>query len=278
MRSLRPRSVSILSFFVVLAACGGKQPPTASAPSTTAPPASSQAASSQVAPPSAPPGSVGPSEETIRAFLAARPGEEPASSTQMDGLHALSDADEALRQKCSAAKDKAVAKASKKDMGKQMADAFKAMDGVSKRCLDLGLLKQTQGQAEAKDMRAQSEMRVIAKGLAASKESCGAGAQNPKPRMGPCFNLEPVLWDREGWSCVAKGLSKEDRDAFEVGAAYVYSFKVDAAAGGYEVVGRGCSLLLGQKDSGNAETELVLRGKVGEPPAEGAVYRRKPSK
>jgi hypothetical protein len=246
-------------------ACGGARPPAPAAPA----PVASSAAVADAAPKR--------SDAALSAFLAPRPGEEPADKSQMEGMKPLDAADQALRDKCSAAKEKALQKTSKQDMSKQLAAAMKAMDKVSKRCMDLGLAEQTQSQALRKDERAQREMRVLGKGLAASSRSCGAGAQNPAPKMGVCFlGADAILWDREGWSCLDKALTKEDKDAFELGAAYVYSFKVDADVGAYEIVGRGCTMLLGTGD-GNAETELVLRGKIGAPVDELVVYRRKPS-
>src|SRR4051794_16791608 len=128
-------------FFVLvvigeLAACGGRPAPAASAPGANASataPSSAPSSSSSVAASSEPTPASGPvSESEARAFLAPRGGEEPAETTPMPGTTDAPAADVALLAKCSAAKNAALDRAKKLDMGKQLAAGLKAMEKVSK--------------------------------------------------------------------------------------------------------------------------------------------------
>lgn len=259
--------ISPLLLAGVASACGGAKAPTAPEP------VSSAAAQTDAAAPAP----KKPSEDDVRAAVAPKTGEEPADAKPIPGLVTTSAADEALLAKCSAAKDKALERTKKQPFDKQLAAATKAMDAVSKRCLDLALGKQTSGAAQIKDGSAQLEMRAIAKALAKSPDACGAGAPNPAAKMGACMmGIETILWDREGWSCVSKQLSDQDKSVFGFKASYVYSFTTDATLGTWEVVGQGCSMMLGS-GGGFAETELVMRGRSGEDVDKTIIYRRAPS-
>jgi hypothetical protein len=208
------------------------------------------------------------SAEDVRAFLLPHEGESPAEANEPQGLEPLSDADLILAGKCQAVLT------SRKDPLDFSKAVSKAMDAVSKRCLDLVLTVQTQNQARKRDATAQTQMRVLAKALASGVD-CDSGAPNPAVEMGACFmGMNPLLWDRKGWSCVAKSLSALDTEFFSTSAPYIYRFKIDHVLGTFELVGEGCSMVMGSA-VGNVETELVVRGRLaGEDDI--VVLRRRP--
>jgi hypothetical protein len=216
------------------------------------------------------------SDDARTAFLLPRDGEWPAGSTPIPGLKQLSSSEATLVARCDAARDKAMTKAKSKSLSKQVAAAMKAMNKVDKRCMSLKWTANGADTAKRHDARAQREMRLIAKGLATNPDACTAGAPNPPRSRDMCLSLmDTMVWDREGWSCVQKGLTDEEIDRFSFGAAYVYSFEVDPELRTYEIVARGCQSPLAGDDG---RTELVLRGQLGDATSpEGQIYRRAPT-
>jgi hypothetical protein len=156
-----------------------------------------------------------------------------------------------------------------------------AMQRVSERCADLVAAQRTRAAASARDAHAQAEIAELARALAASPEPCGYGTPTPpgvEKRWRGCL-LEPTEldWSGEGWSCVARALGRE-REGEEpprLTASYVYSFRTDAKLRTYEIHGRGCHVLFGET-TGTLETDLVVKGRLGESVATPLVYRVPP--
>jgi hypothetical protein len=264
------------SLLLVACAAAPEAPP--AHPSTPSKPAAAEPAPAEDGP-AATTDSDAASEDARNAYLLPRAGEWPAESTPVPGVKQVSGSEASLVARCDAARDKAMTKAKAKPFSKQLAAVIKAMNKVDKRCSKLKWASDSAGMAKLRDVRAQSEMRIIAKGLATSPEACTAGAANPPRSRDVCMSMmDTMVWDREGWSCVQKGLTEEETQSFSLGAAYVYSFEVDPKLGTYEVVARGCQSMLLTGGDDDSRTELVLRGKVGdEDSADGAVYRRSPT-
>lgn len=211
--------------------------------------------------------------EDVRKYISSRPGEEPAETTPIAGITLLSDKELLTIEKCDAARDKAMNQSKKLPLTKQIEASTRAMAKVDKNCSDLKLRSYSQSAAKMKDESAQEQMKILAAAFGKTKSACGRGALNPHvTSMGACFASGPMLWDREGWSCLGKTVADDDRKTLEEGASYAYSFRTNADLGTFEIVGRGCTFLLGMKE--NAETELVVRGRLGESTDDLVVYRR----
>jgi hypothetical protein len=209
-------------------------------------------------------------DDDVRAFLGPRAGEQRADVAPVPGAK-LSAEDETLHAKCEAAAAKAREAAKKLPAEKQTKAALKAMEALDERCFGLSVDQTARASAELDDSLAQTEMRLIATALAGSSTSCEDAGPNPVVPAGSC-SKGGMVFDGPGWSCLEKGLSADDRLRLSVRVAYVYSLHVDRRLHVYEVVARGCHATL----KGGSDTELVLRGRLGQSSDDAPILRRAP--
>jgi hypothetical protein len=214
-------------------------------------------------------------ERRIDAFLAPGRGEIAAQGTLPPGLdQPLPKETAALLAKCDAGLAKAEARAkAAKDPTKAMKEMTRWLASRDRGCVWAEVTRTSRESYITADARAQILIGALADAVARSPATCLTGERNPAPVKNiVCMHEATMIWDRAGWSCVAPRLTDDVRAKFDDRDGYVYSFSIDRDLGTYEVIAEGCYSAGGESSA--SRTELVIRGRLGEPPKATQFFRR----